>query len=158
MQVHDLMKSSPMACSASTNLAEAAAMLWNAGCGALPVVDQKQHVIGILTDRDICICCGTGNRRPSEVTAAQAMTQDVAVCHADDEIHRALKIMRFRKLRRLPVVSPDRTLLGMLSVSELLLYARHDEGSSSELSDEDVMSTLRGIYVHCPPHCECAGA
>jgi len=156
MRVQDVMVNSPQSCSAATNLAEAAGLLWTAGCGALPVVDQTQRLVGIITDRDICISVGTSNRRPSEVTAQQVMSRSVAVCHPEDEIHCALKTMRARKVRRLPVVSRDGKLVGMLSVSELLLHARHMDGSRPELSDEDIMSTLRGIYVHCPPHEKCA--
>ena len=156
MQVRDVMTSSSKACTATTNLAEVAGLLWCGGCGALPVVDDEKRVIGIITDRDICISVGTKNRRPSEITAGEVMARNVAVCHPDDEIQLALKTMRSRKVRRLPVVSEDRKLIGTLSVSELLLHARHNDGSRPELSDENVMSTLRGIYVHCPPHCECA--
>lgn len=156
MRVYDVMTRSPKACTASQNLAEVAATMWNTGCGALPVVDAKQRLIGIITDRDVCIYVGTSDHRPSEVTVAQAMSHDVAVCRPDDEIHSALKTMRSRKVRRLPVVSATGKLEGMLSVSELLLHARHDDGSHPLLSDENIMSTLRGIFVHCPPHCECA--
>lgn len=150
------MTKSPERCSPETNLAEAAARLWSAGCGALPVVDKQQRVVGILTDRDICIYLGTGDRRPSEAVAGEAMSRDVAVCHAGDEIHCALKTMRTRKVRRLPALSSDGKLVGMLSLSELLLHARHSDGSRRELADEDIMSTLRGICVRCPPSSKCA--
>jgi CBS domain-containing protein len=154
--VKDVMAQAPRTCRPGSNLAAAAEMLRTAKCGALPVVDENERLVGILTDRDICIRLGTLDRKPSEVTAGEVMARDVATCCPDDEVHSALKTMRGRKVRRLPVVAKDGTLTGMLSVSELLLHARPNDGSRPELSDQDVMSTLRGIDVHCPPHVKCA--
>lgn len=156
MKVQDVMTKSPRYCTGGMNLAQATELLWEGGCGALPVIDESQKVIGILTDRDICIRLGTNNARPSDVTVAQAMSSKVATCRVDEEIHCALKRMAARKVRRLPVVSSGGKLEGMLCASELLLRARHDDGSRPELSVENVVSALRGICVHCPPVCTCA--
>ena len=46
------------------------------GCGALPVVDANGKVLGILTDRDICMAIGARNRRPSELRAAKSRLAD----------------------------------------------------------------------------------
>lgn len=156
MRVQDVMAKMPKSCTSGMNLAQAADLMWTARCGALPVVDDQQDVIGILTDRDICLRVATRDCRPSEMTVGEAMTRRVAVCHPEDDIHSALKMMRSRKVRRLPVVSAEGHLEGMLSVSELLLHARHIDGARPELSHQDIVSTLIGIWVHCPPHAECA--
>jgi len=156
MRVQDIMTKPAKYCTSGMNLAQAAELLWTAGCGALPVVDDHQDVIGILTDRDICIRLGTNNCRPSEVTVAEAMTRRVAVCHPDDDIHSALCAMRRGKVRRLPVVSSGGKLQGILCLSELLLHARHDDGSRPELSYEDVVGALIGIELHRHPKGECA--
>src|SRR5215469_14196068 len=125
MRVRDVMTKMPKFCTSGTNLAQAADLMWTARCGALPVVDDQQDVVGILTDRDICLRIANRDCRPSEMTAGEAMTHRVAVCHPDDDIHSALTTMRSRKVRRLPVVSAEGHLEGMLSVSELLLHAKH---------------------------------
>lgn len=156
MRVRDVMAKMPKSCASGMNLAQAADLMWTGRCGALPVVDDEGDVIGILTDRDICLRVATRDCRPSEMTAGEAMTRRVAVCHPDDDIHSALKTMRSRKVRRLPVVSSEGRLVGMLSVSELLPHARHIDGSRPELSHQDIVSTLIGIWVHGPPHAECA--
>jgi predicted transcriptional regulator len=150
MQVQDVMAKSPKTCTVNANLAEAAALLWTGNFGALPVVDIAGRVIGIVTDRDICICAGTTNRTPSQINVGHVMSRNLAVCRTGDEIHCALKTMEARKVRRLLVISKEGKLEGMLSVSELLLHAHHRDGSRPELSDEDIISTLGGIYVHCP--------
>jgi CBS domain-containing protein len=152
MIVQDVMRRSPQYCSPATNLAAVTAQLWACGCGALPVVDGSRKVLGIITDRDICIAIGTRNRRPSELVAEQAMSRQVATCRCTDDIHAALKVMRTRKVRRIPVVDDQGKLEGILCISDLILDARHYDGSRPELSFEDVMRALRGIYwLHPPP-------
>ena len=154
MRVQDLMRKCPKACAVNTNLAAAVEMLWSCGGGALPVVDARGRVIGILTDRDVCVAVGTKDRRPSELVAEQVMTRQVATCRTSDEIHTALHTMRTRRVRRLPVVDDAGKLQGMLCLSDLIMDARHDDGSRPNLSYEDVMGTLRGIYWP-PPHPRC---
>lgn len=151
MRVQDVMREAPKSCGPATNLAAVTEQLWCCGCGALPVVDASGKVVGIITDRDICVAIGTRNRRPSELVAEQAMSRQVATCRCTDDIHEALKVMRTRKVRRLPVVSDQGKLEGILCISDLILDARHNDGSRPELSYEDVMGALRAIYWHHLP-------
>ncbi|MGD1093950.1 MAG: CBS domain-containing protein [Bryobacteraceae bacterium] len=156
MTVQEIMAKSPVYCDRGMNLAQATELLWKAGCGALPVVGPWLRVVGIITDRDICIALGTRNLRPSEVTVGEAMSSHVVMCAPCDDIHAALDKMRRQKVRRLPVVNRDGTLQGMLCASDILLYARHDDGTSPELSYENIVGALRGIYWRCPAgevHC-----
>jgi len=152
MRVQEVMRKSPRSCSLSSNLAAVTEQLWDYGCGALPVVDANGKVLGILTDRDICVAIGTRNRRPSELRAEDAMSLQIATCKPIDDIHDALKVMRTRKVRRLPVVNDQGRLEGILCLSDLVVNARHDDGSEPELSYEDVMGVLRSVYwLHLPP-------
>ncbi len=112
----------------------------------MPVVDSAGNVLGIITDRDICVVLGTRDRRPSELTAEQAMTRGVAACRADDDIHEALRMMSSKKVRRLPVLDRAGKLAGIPCMSDLILDAWHGSGTRPELSYEDVMTALRGIY------------
>ena len=114
MRVRDLMRASPETCQADTDLAAATEKLWCRACGALPVLDAESKVIGIVTDRDICVALGTRDLRPSEATAADAMTSRVVTCHGDDEIHDALRLMREKKVRRLPAIDDAGKLIGLL--------------------------------------------
>jgi CBS-domain-containing membrane protein len=153
------MRTLPKSCGASTNLAAATELLWSGGCGALPVIDAGGMVIGIITDRDICVAVGTRDQRPSELVAEQAMSRKVTTCRASDDIHVVLKLMRTNKVRRLPVVSDSGKLVGILSLSDLILYSRHDDGCRPELSDELVMGVLKAIsWVESEVHTPVMGA
>lgn len=86
-------------------------------------MDPSGGVAGVITDRDICVALGTRSCLPSNLVASQAMSDKVATCRATDEIHGALKIMRTRKVRRLPVVDAAGRLEGVMCLSDLILDA-----------------------------------
>jgi CBS domain-containing protein len=53
------MTSDVRTCRPETNLAEAVRDMWEGDCGALPVVSDEGRVIGMITDRDVCIAVAT---------------------------------------------------------------------------------------------------
>ena len=116
-------------------------------CGFLPVVDEAGKVIGVLTDRDVCLALTGRNRRPIEVEVRQVMTGSVAYSRSEDELSAALALMAERKVRRLPVLDSADHLVGILSVDDVLLEARHD-GEAGHPSYEEVASTLQTICRH----------
>jgi CBS-domain-containing membrane protein len=142
------MRTSPQTCSPTTNLAAVTKLLQLCGCGAVPVIDSDRKLLGIITNRDVCIAVGTKDRRPSELIAQQVMSGEVATCRARDEIHSALRTMKVRKVRQLPVLNQTGELEGILCISDLILDARHNDGNKPPLSYEDVMNTLRSIHWH----------
>jgi len=114
MKVKEIMTVNPKACSITTNLAEAASVMWDYDCGILPVVADGERVVGLITDRDICIGGATKNRNLSNISVEEIITGEVYSCEPEDEVRKALKTMQQRKVRRLPVVAPDGTLQGRL--------------------------------------------
>jgi len=93
------------------------------------------------------VALGTRNRRPGEITVGEVATGDSYICHEEDNIHDALQEMARHRVRRLPVVNNEGVLTGILSMDDVVL---HTDGGlwarSAELSDEDVVKTLRQIY------------
>jgi hypothetical protein len=67
-------------CSPDTNVAAVAGLPWSGGCGAMPAGDSNQKLVGIVTDRDLCVALGTRDRCLPELGAGQAMSRSVAVC------------------------------------------------------------------------------
>jgi CBS domain-containing protein len=71
MKVREIMTSPVQACMPETDLATVVSMMWARDCGIIPVVNPDQHVIGVLTDRDICMAVATrGGKRSREVRQA----------------------------------------------------------------------------------------
>jgi len=55
MNVEDIMTSDVQCCGRETNLVAAANMMWDSDCGAFPILNVQGQVIGMVTDRDICM-------------------------------------------------------------------------------------------------------
>ena len=147
MKVRDVMMRTPACCRPETNLGSAIEMLWTRNCGMLPIVDARQKVIGVVTDRDLCVALGTRSRPAGQITVGEVATGEAYTCRAEDDIHVALQEMANNRVRRLPVVDEDGVLEGILSMDNVVLHTETAGwGRSTELSDEDVVKTLRQIY------------
>ena len=146
MKVKDIMMGTPYYCQPETNLGSATELMWSANCGFLPVKSTDGKVIGVITDRDICMALGTRNRLAGEVTVAEVPTGKLYTCASDDDIHMALQTLKEAKVRRLPVVSQDGTLVGVLSIDDILQRAEpHSLGKEPELSSDEAVRTFRSI-------------
>lgn len=127
MKIGALMTRDPKACRESDTLEQAARVMWEGDVGALPVVDDDRHVVGVITDRDVCMAAYTRGQRLADVTVASVATRGVATVDETDLLYVAENTMRERKVRRLPVLDGDGRLSGMISLGDL---AHHLEASN----------------------------
>ncbi|HTQ60467.1 MAG TPA: CBS domain-containing protein [Candidatus Solibacter sp.] len=152
MKVVDVMMGTPYYCRPDTNLGSATELMWTGNCGFLPVVGSDERVVGIITDRDICVALGTRGRPSGEVTVSEVMSQKVYACAPEDEIHLALRAMRDGHVRRLPVITKAGALVGVISMDDVLLRAEAPSlGKASELSSEEIVKTFRAINTRQLP-------
>lgn len=145
MTVQDVMVKPVKVCNPEMTLAAATEMLWADRCGSLPVVDIRGNVIGMITDRDICIALGAGDAVAAYTKIKDIMLPKVFVCMPEDDVHRALETMAAQRVRRLPVLDRKGALKGILSIDDIVLHA---EKNGPSLSYEDVMTALQAI---CAP-------
>jgi CBS domain-containing protein len=149
MKVRDLMMKTVVCCRPDTNLAATGALMWETGCGILPVVDEQERMTGVLTDRDAFIALTTRNRRPSDMRVGEVAPARIFVCGQDDDIHEALRIMRNHKIHRLPVVNKMGTLEGIVSMDDIVLRAEKGQrGGNPDISYDDVVLTLQAVCAH----------
>jgi len=149
MKVQDVMTYSVQTCRPESNLADAAMRMWRNDCGVLPVVADGAKVVGMITDRDICMAAATKHRDPANIRVKEVISGKVYGCSPDTDIHEALKIMQQKQVRRLPIISAeDGKLAGILSMNDVALRAKAER--KAELSAEDVENTLRAICTHRP--------
>jgi CBS domain-containing protein len=153
MKVQEVMTENVKACFPDTNLAAAAELMWEGDCGILPVVVNGRNTVGVITDRDIAIAAATRGRAPQKLRVDEVMQGPLFACSPEDDVHTALKIMRKQKIRRLPVVTDDGILRGILSINDVVL---HSEKGNKELDYDDVVSTFKAICEHA--HARAAGA
>jgi CBS domain-containing protein len=119
MKVRELMKSEVKACRPSDSLNIAARIMWENDCGCVPVVDSDNRVLGILTDRDVCMAAYTQGLSLHLLQAESAMASPAVCCTPTDKLDTAEKLMRDVKVRRLPVCDREGRLLGILSLSDI---------------------------------------
>ena len=145
MKVVDAMMGTPYYCQPGSNLGSATELMWKGNCGFLPVVGPDGKVAGVLTDRDVCIALGTRGRPSGQVLVADVMSKKVHVCTPDEDVKIALAAMREGRVRRLPVVTKQGALVGVISVDDILLRASSGAGS---ISSEDIVNAFRAINTH----------
>jgi CBS domain-containing protein len=144
MKVRDVMVKDVKFCSPKVNLAAVAEILWKQGCGTLPVVENGR-VLGMITDRDICIALGTRNAKAAETLVKDVTLPKVFYCSPEDDIHAALQTMAAQQVRRLPVIDSKGILQGILCLDDIVMFAEEKTG---DLTFIDVVDTLKAICEH----------
>jgi CBS domain-containing protein len=142
MKVKDLMTTDVKRCSPETNLAEAARIMWEGDCGAVPVTDERDLVVGVITDRDICIAAATRPRTEGEIPVKEVISKALYSCAPSDDVRAALETMRVRKVRRLPVVEPGGRLVGIVSIHDIATQSRT---KSADVSPDSVLDAFIAI-------------
>ncbi len=119
MKVREIMSMKVHTCRPDQPLWEAARIMWDEDVGALPVIDREGHVVGMITDRDICMHAYTTGNRLGDDTVAAAMAGDGLVSASPEEdVADAERDMGLRQVRRVPVLEGG-VLTGVLSVTDL---------------------------------------
>ena len=147
MKIKDIMTAEPRTCSPETNLAAAAEVMLKADCGMLPVIDGEGKLVGVVTDRDMYIALATRNRLASQLTVGEVARKQVLTCEPDDDVHAALATMKQHHIRRLPVEGFERTVVGVVSMNDILLAV----GSRKAVRSDEVVDTLQEICAHHHP-------
>ena len=94
MKVRDIMTAAVYSCQPDTDLGTVAGIMWDHDCGFVPVVDTSGAVVGLVTDRDICMAATMRRLAPDRIAAAQAMSGSVRACLPDDSVSEALAMMK----------------------------------------------------------------
>ncbi len=150
MKVQDVMSWEVESCGPESNLAQAAMIMWRRDCGIVPIVENPgRRIVGVLTDRDICIAAATRHLEPAQVPAREAMTPEPRTCSPADDIHVALNTMKQAQVHRLPVVDPEGALVGMLSLNDCILSAaKAERRTDAAITYREVMDVLKAISTH----------
>lgn len=137
MFVKEIMTSGVQAVTPDTSLGEIAHKMRELNLGSIPI-QENGDVIGMVTDRDLVCRAMAAKLDPETTLAREIMTKDVVFCFEDQDVADAAHLMEEKHLYRLPVVTHEQKLTGMLSISDL---ARH---APNALSGE----VLKAISVH----------
>jgi CBS domain-containing protein len=147
MRVSEIMTASAVTCRPEMNLAQAVQLIWERNVGILPVVDEKGTLVGVLTDRDICIALGTRNRLAAELLVSEVAMPKVYTCKSNEDVHEALQLMSAKQVRRLPVINEKGVPVGVLSMDDLVLHSEVGKlRGACDLSSEEVTQVMKRVY------------
>jgi len=154
MLVQDLMTRNVAAVRPDQTLAVAARLMWDCDCGALPVVEGDRKVIGMITDRDICMACWSRSLAPSALLVRDATSSDLVSCSPQATIAAAEAAMSGHQVRRLPVMDAEMRLVGILSLADIARAAAVAPKllPDRDLSETRVATTLASISTAPPPY------
>ncbi len=127
MRVRAVMSWPVVSCEADDSLEGAARLMWESDCGALPVVDSGGKLLGILTDRDICIAALLRGCALCSIRVSEVMTKQVYACRPADTLEAVEMLMGEKQLHRLPVVDTDRTLIGLISMTDIARWLAEEK-------------------------------
>ena len=146
MNVTQLMCRNVATCNATESLDAAARKMWESDVGVLPVVDADNRVVGILTDRDVCMAAYTQGRSLKELTVDSAMERTVHTRRSTDRIQDVEAVMRTFKVRRVPIVDADGRLVGIVSLNDLTREAAAEHRRKHpDIPCDELVTTLACI-------------
>jgi CBS domain-containing protein len=122
-KVQDLMSKPAVTCRQTDTVNAAAELMWQFDCGAVPVTNDGGQLVGIITDRDICMATYTKGSSPLGISVCDAMSKQVFACHAGDSLAAAQQLMSEKQVHRLPVVDGENRPIGLLSLNDVVRHA-----------------------------------
>lgn len=140
MNVEHLMTREVHTCRPTDTLDRVAKTLWDADCGAVPAIDEAGKVLGIVTDRDLCMAAYHRGEPLHALRVEETMAREVKTCRFTDTVAVAQETMRAARVRRLPVVDGQGKLVGIVTLNDLARASR-----AGDLSTEQVALTLADV-------------
>jgi len=116
------MTAGPASCRAETPLPEAARLMIEHDCGALPVLDgdaTRSRPVGIITDRDIATRAVAAKRASESTTVGEIMSHPIVCIDENASVEECVQLIGANKLRRLPVVDQTGSLVGIVAQADL---------------------------------------
>jgi CBS domain-containing protein len=139
MRVSEAMTRDVCVCSPGQTIRDCASAMAKNDIGVLPVADNDL-LVGMVTDRDIAIRGVAAGKGP-DTPVRDVSSKEVLYCFEDQDLEHVAKSMGLAKVRRLPVITRDNRLVGILSLGDVALRSPDIAGSA-----------IRNASKHGGPH------
>ncbi len=129
MKIESIMTKQPICCSPGDTVQHVAQMMRQQDVGAIPVVADmvSKKLVGIITDRDLCISAMAEGKDPQSTPVANYFTKQVITCSPDDTLEACELKMKQYRIRRIPVVDKQNSCIGIVVQADI---ARVDKPES----------------------------
>lgn len=139
----DIMTPHPKAVRRDATLRDVAQIMKDENCGVVPVVDENQRLIGLITDRDMVMRTFNEQKPWISLKAGEVMTDEVEAVTPDTSVREIIHLMGKKQVRRVPVVDPTDRLAGMISMADVATRANEDDDLQDAL---DRISKRRSFW------------
>ncbi|MDX2681941.1 CBS domain-containing protein [Streptomyces soliscabiei] len=130
--VSDVMTRSPVTVQPQTSVTAAARMMRDEDIGAV-LVTEGERLRGLVSDRDLVVRAMAEGGDPNRTTVADACSDDLVTVQPDDDLGRAVAVMREHSVRRVPVVDEGQHAVGIVSIGDLAIE-RDPESALGDIS------------------------
>jgi CBS domain-containing protein len=134
MRLRDIMTKDVEIIGPQGTLKDAAMKMKELDVGLVPVCDGDR-IVGMLTDRDITVKATAEGRNPTDTRVAEIMSPEVAYCFEDQRVEEAVAVMEVKQIRRLPIMSRDKRLVGIVSLGDLAVHGDNQNLAGEVLSE-----------------------
>jgi len=154
MNVNEIMSIDVKTCMPSSNLQEVAGLMWSNDCGAIPVVNEQNIPLGIVTDRDVAMAAMLNHKPLWALTAAEVIhEQNLCSCQQNNSMQECLTMMKEEGVRRVLVTNADDTLAGIVSIGDVVAFtgnstSRSKKQPAQQIKHEPVLSMLKHVSAH----------
>lgn len=145
MKIKSIMSTDVKFTHVNNSLNDAARLMWDKDCGALPVIDNDA-VVGMITDRDIAMAAYLQGALLSHLQVKNAMSSHLYFVNEEASLEAALNIMRDNRIRRLPVLDNHQKLVGIVALNDIVLEYQTSHGKA--IRAEQVIGAMAGICSH----------
>ena len=143
MKVSELMVKDVITCGDTALLGEVAKLMWEHDIGFIPVISSENGTFaGVITDRDGFLAAYFQGKELWHIPVRSAMSTQIATCPPEADVEGAEQLMREFQVHRLPVVTKEGKLVGVVTLNDFARKAAHDDNQELE---EQVAVTLGAI-------------
>jgi CBS domain-containing protein len=139
MKIQEVMTADPSWCIPEDISTQAACIMKELNVGIVPVVKSTADhtLVGIVTDRDLCLGVVAADKCARAVSVQTCMTTNIVACRPGDDVQQAADLMHANQVRRIPVIDQQGILQGMISTADICQRAN--------LSSETTHSLLKKV-------------
>ncbi len=134
MKVRDIMTKDVVFANKDDSVLTVAKLMKHHNVGAIPIVENAEKVLGMVTDRDIVLNMADYNFDPANTFALKLMTDKLYTVKPEADLSSALALMKKQQIRRLPVME-DNKLIGMLSIGDIAVRSDYNMEMSEAISE-----------------------
>ena len=138
MKIKDCMCNNVKWVSPETNVCDCTKVMSDNKIGCVPVCNDANQVVGIVTDRDVILRTIACDKDCKKTPVSEIMTTNVCVCEANSEIEEAQKLMSQNAIRRLPVIENNK-IVGIITLGNLFqnknINSRHASNTFENICD-----------------------